>query len=152
MRSSPPAVNILISIFASSQKVPNVISKVNRDELIQMAENLGLDCIVSPKNIIADVLVRYARALDNSKGSNIETLYQLADGKAEALEFNVNPGSKVIGIPLKTLEIRQGILIAGIIRGHNTLIPNGNDMIQSGDNVIIIAAEHRLQDLDDILK
>ena len=144
--------NILISIFASSQKVPNVISKVNRDELIQMAENLGLDCIVSPKNIIADVLVRYARALDNSKGSNIETLYQLADGKAEALEFNVNPGSKVIGIPLKTLEIRQGILIAGIIRGHNTLIPNGNDMIQSGDNVIIIAAEHRLQDLDDILK
>ncbi len=144
--------NILISIFASSQAVPNVISKVNRDELIQMAENLGLDCIVSPKNIIADVIVSYARALENSKGSNIETLYQLADGKAEAVEFNVKPDSRVVGVPLKSLSLKSGILIAGIIRGQKTLIPSGNDMILAGDNVVIIAAERRLQDLDGILK
>lgn len=144
--------NILISIFAASQNVPKVISKVNSDELIAMAENLGLDCIVSPKKIIADVLVRYARALQNSLGSNIETLYQLADGKAEALEFNVKSDSKVIGIPLKELSIKSNILIAGIIRNRRPLIPAGDDMILSGDNVVVIAAEHKLQDLNDILK
>ncbi len=144
--------NILVSIFSSSQSVPNVISKINRDELIPLAENLGLDCIVSPNKIIADVAVSYARALQNSLGSNIETLYRLADGKAEALEFNVKSDSKVINLPLKELSLKRGILIAGIIRGQKTVIPAGNDMLLAGDRVVIIAAEHRLEDLDGILK
>lgn len=144
--------NILISIFAASQSVPNVISKVNGDELVSMAKNLGLDCIVSPKKIISDVLVSYARALQNSLGSNIETLYRLADSKAEALEFNVRENSKVIGIPLKDLEIKSNILIAGIIREQTTIIPAGDDAILPGDSVVVIAAEHKLQDLSDILK
>ena len=143
--------NILISIFAASKNVPNVISKVNRDALDRMAQNLGLDCIVSPHKIIANVAMSFARALQNSLGSNIETLYQLADGKAEALEFNVKSDSKVINIPLKALQLKQSVLIAGILRGQKTIIPAGDDMILEGDNVIIIAAEHRLQDLDGIL-
>ena len=143
--------NILISIFAASKNVPNVISKVNRDALDRMAQNLGLDCIVSPHKIIANVAMSFARALQNSLGSNIETLYQIADGKAEALEFNVKSDSKVINIPLKALQLKQSILIAGILRGQKTIIPAGDDMILEGDNVIIIAAEHRLQDLDGIL-
>ena len=143
--------NILISIFAASKNVPNVISKVNRDALDRMAQNVGLDCIVSPHKIIANVAMSFARALQNSLGSNIETLYQLADGKAEALEFNVKSDSKVINIPLKALQLKQSILIAGILRGQKTIIPAGDDMILEGDNVIIIAAEHRLQDLDGIL-
>lgn len=144
--------NILISIFAASQSVPNVISKVNGDELVSMAKNLGLDCIVSPKKIISDVLVSYARALQNSLGSNVETLYRLADSKAEALEFNVRENSRVIGIPLKDLEIKSNILIAGIIREQTTIIPAGDDAILPGDSVVVIAAEHKLQDLSDILK
>lgn len=143
--------NILISIFAASKNVPNVISKVNRDALDRMAQNVGLDCIVSPHKIIANVAMSFARALQNSLGSNIETLYQLADGKAEALEFNVKSDSKVINIPLKALQLKQSVLIAGILRGQKTIIPAGDDMILEGDNVIIIAAEHRLQDLDGIL-
>ena len=108
--------------------------------------------MISPNRLIADVAVSYARALQNSLGSNIETLYQLADGKAEAVEFNVKPDSKVINIPLKDLQTKKGILIAGIIRGHKTVIPAGNDMIVAGDNGVIIAAEQRREDLDDILR
>ncbi len=144
--------NILLSIFASNQNVDKVIAKVNRDELVGMAENLGLDSVVSPKKIIGDVIVSYARALENSMGSNIETLYKIADGKAEALEFNVKSDSKVVGIPLKELESKKGILIAGIIRNNKTVIPAGDDMILSGDSVVVISSEHRLGDLDDILK
>lgn len=143
--------NILISIFSSSQNVPNIISKVNRTELIMLAQNLGLDCIVTPSQIIADITISYARALQNSLGSNIETLYRIADGKAEVLEFNVKSDSRVVNIPLKDLRCKQGILIAGIIRGQKTVIPAGNDMILAGDRVVIIAAEHRLEDLDGIL-
>lgn len=144
--------NILISIFASTQNVPKVIAKVNRDELSALAEKLGMDCIVSPKKVITDVLIRYARALQNSMGSNIETLYHLMDGKAEALEFNVSPDFAMLGVPLKELKLKPSTLIAGIIRNRTPLIPGGNDVILAGDRVIVVAADHRLQDLSDILK
>ncbi len=143
--------NILMSIFAASQNVPKVIAKVNRDELAVLAEKLGLDSIVSPRRIIADVLVRYARALQNSVGSSVETLYKLMDGKAEALEFLVREEPDVIGIPLKSLRTKPNTLIAGIIRDRKTIIPAGDDMILAGDHVIVLAAERRLQDLSDIL-
>lgn len=144
--------NILLSIFASGQSVPKVIAKVNRQELVRMAENMGVDSVVSPKIMVGDVIVSYARALENSMGSNVETLYKIADGKAEALEFNVRADSKVIGVPLKELQIKKGILIAGIIRNRKTVIPVGDDMILAGDSVVIVAADQGLRDLDGILR
>ncbi|MBQ9861822.1 MAG: Trk system potassium transporter TrkA [Clostridia bacterium] len=144
--------NILISIFASSQNVPKVIAKVNREELSSLAEKLGMDCIVSPKKVITDVLVRYARALQNSMGSNIETLYHLMDGKAEALEFNVSPDFPMLGVALKEMKLKPNTLIAGIIRDRATIIPGGNDSILAGDRVVVVAANRRLQDLSDILR
>ena len=146
-------LNILISIFASSQNVPKVISKVNRNELASMADKLGLDCIVSPKNIVSNVLARYARAIKNSQGTNsIETLYKLMGGSVEALEFNVSKDFKGLKTPLKDMALKPNILIAGIIRGRKSLIPGGNDEILSGDRVVVIVSGQRLLDLNDILR
>ncbi len=144
--------NILISIFAQSQNVPKVIAKVNRDELAYMADKLGVDSLVSPKKLVSDLIITYARALQNSMGSNVETLYKLMDDKAEALEFNTKEDAKITGIPLKELKLKKNILIGGIIRDRKTIIPGGNDMILNGDKVVVIASNHRLQDLSDILE
>ena len=144
--------NILLSFFASSQNVPKVISKVNRPELAAMATRLGLECIVSPRKIIADVLVRYARALHNSMGSTIETLYSLMDDRAEAIEFLVQDEPTLIDIPLKDLQLKPNILIAGIIRNRRPIIPTGDDRILAGDKVVLLVAGQRLQELKDILK
>lgn len=145
-------LNILISIFAQTRGVPKVISKVNRAELAGMAEKLGLDSIISPKKTVSDILARYARALKNSVGSNIETLYSLMDGSVEALEFNVSPDFKGLNIPLKDLSIKPNILIAGIIRGRKAIIPSGNDMISAGDRVVVIVSGQKTFDLADILE
>lgn len=146
-------LNILISIFAQSQNVPKVISKVNGAKLAAMADNLGLDCIVSPKKTVSDVLSRYARAIKNSQGSNsIETLYRLMDGGVEAIEFNVSKEFKGIKTPLKDLALKPNTLIAGIIRGRKSIIPGGMDEILAGDRVVVIVAGQQLIDLDDILR
>ncbi|MBQ8005487.1 MAG: Trk system potassium transporter TrkA, partial [Clostridia bacterium] len=145
--------NILLSFFASSQKVSKVISKVNRDEFASMAARLGLDCIVSPRKTVSDVVTRYARALQNSEGSsNVETLYKLMDGNAEALEFSVKSDFPLLNIPLKDMDLKNEILIAGIMRARKTIIPAGNDVIMSGDKVIIVAAHQRIDDLADIIR
>ena len=145
--------NILISIFAATQKVPTVISKINRNELANMAVKLGLDCVISPKRIVSDVIVRYARALENSRGSNVETLYNIMDDKAEVLEFNVKSDFKQVNIPLRDLELKQNILIAGIIRDRKPIIPSGDDCIMKNDKVIVVVtSEQRLNDLSDIVK
>lgn len=144
--------NVLVSIYAAASCVPKVISKVNRNEIGLMARRLGLDCVVSPKNITSDIFVRYARALENSMGSNVETLYKIMDGNAEALEFRVRPDSKVIDKPLKALEFKRDILIAGIIRGKKTIIPDGEEVILPDDRVIVVSRDKKLHDLSDILE
>lgn len=144
--------NILVSVFAASRKVPKVITKINRPELEAMADDLGLDSVIAPRRTVSDILVSYVRALANTRGSHIETLYRLADDKAEALEFIVSQDAKCIGIPLRDLQMKPGILIAGIIRHHTPIIPSGNDSILAGDRVIVISAKQRLEDLSDIMK
>ena len=146
--------NILISFFAQSQNVPRVIAKVNRNELAAMAEKLGLDSIVSPKKAVSNVVTSYARALENSLGSNVETMYKLMNGSVEALEFNVQSDFKSQHIPLKDMQLKKDVLIAGIIRKRKAFVPIGDDEIIAGDKIIVIAksGDQKMNDLADILR
>lgn len=143
--------NILVSFFALSQGLPKVITKVNRDELHATAERLGLDSLIASRHVSSNVVSRYARALQNSLGSNMEALYRILDGKAEAIEFAVHSDCVLTGIPLSEMRLRSGILIAGIIRGRKTIIPSGTDCIYVGDHIIVLAAGMQIHQLTDIL-
>ena len=144
--------NILLSIFATTKQVKKVIAKVNGSELSDLAEKLGLDCIVTPKQTVSGIITRYARAVANSEGSNVETLYKLMDGMAEAAEFNVAEDFQYKDIPIKDLKLKKNILISGIIRKRKAIIPSGDDIIKTGDKVIVIAAKTVLNDLSDIMR
>ncbi len=144
--------NILLAFFAAAHQVAKVIPKVNRKELGSLAEQLGLETVASPRKIVADMLAQHARALENSMGSNVETLYRLMDDGAEALEFNVKDDPRLVNIPLKTMQLKKQVLVAGINRGREALIPTGDDVILPGDKVVVITAAGRLNDLSDILK
>lgn len=142
--------NILISIFAASQKVPKTVTKINRPELSSMAEKLGADSIVSPKNVTANMIVWYARALQNSQGG-VETVYRLMDNKVEAVEFTVGSDFPAIGVPLRELRRKPNVLIGGILRGRRAVIPTGDDQLLAGDQVVVMATGQRLTELKDIL-
>lgn len=143
--------NILISYYAQSQEVPKVITKVNRDEFIPLANRLGLDTIISPQRAISDLMLRYTRATENTVGSNIETLYKIMEEHAEALKFKVSPDFKYLGIPFKDIRFKENILIAGILRNRKAMVPTGDDVFMEGDKAIVISAGHILRDLHDII-
>ena len=94
----------------------------------------------------------YVRAVKNSEGSNVESLYKLNNGKTEALEFKVTSESSVISKPLSKLKFKNDLQVACITRKRKIIIPKGDDTIEPGDNVIIVTTHHGLQDLDDILE
>ncbi len=143
-------LNVLISSYASSQKVPKVIAKISRPELIPLSEHWGLDTIVSPRKSVANTVVRYARALANSQGSGVETLYKLMDDKVEALEFIAKKELDILDIPFKELKLKPNILIAGIVRNRKIIVPTGSDAITAGDRVIVFSTNHGINDLADI--
>ncbi len=143
--------NILLSYQALSKSSSKVITKINREDFSVMASKLGLDCTVTPRKLMSDVLSRYARALQNSMGSKVETLYKLVEGKAEALEFKVGSDFGFCGIPLKDMKLKKNTLIAGIIRGRKIIIPTGFDQILAGDRVVVLTAGQGMTDLSDIM-
>ena len=114
-------------------------------------ESVGVASVISPKDITADRILGYIRSTNNSRNSNIERLYKLAEGQVEAVEFVAKAKSKVIDKPIKELSLKQNTLIAAIIRGDEVFIPNGNSVIAEGDSVIIISKGRILYELNDIL-
>lgn len=144
--------NILMGLFAQSRNVCKVIAKVNEDHRARMVEKLGLDCTVSAKTATADAILSYVRARKNSQSSaNVETMYQLVDGKVEALEFTIKKEAKYTNVPFKDLSTKPNNLIACIVRNRQIIIPNGDDSMQVGDNVIVVTTEKRMQDIGEIL-
>ena len=144
--------NIITALYAKNRGVDKVIVKVNRDYLSEIIENVGLSSVVSPKDIVAQQLARYVRAMSNSMGGSMETLYRLADGKVEALEFKVSEDSACANIPLKDLKLKPNILISAIIRGSKSIIPDGSSRIQPGDHAVIVAPAGKIGNMDAILE
>lgn len=144
--------NIIMGLFAKTQGVDKIIAKVNEDSRAQMVEEFGIDSIVSTKGATADAIIGYVRARQNSISSaNVETMYQLVDGKIEALEFLVKQETNYTGIPLKDLKTKPNNLIACIGRKRKIIIPSGNDSIQVGDSVVVVTKDKKIQDIRDIL-
>lgn len=143
--------NIIISMYAQKQEVKKVIAKINKTALSNILESVGVASVISPKDITADRILGYIRSTNNSRNSNIERLYKLAEGQVEAVEFVAKAKSKVIDKPIKKLSLKQNTLIAAIIRGDEVFIPNGNSVIAEGDSVIIISKGRILYELNDIL-
>lgn len=53
------------------------------------------------------MIIKYARSMNESLNSNVENLYKLEDGHAEALEFYIKEDSAVTNVPLNRLHIRK---------------------------------------------
>lgn len=144
--------NIILSLYAKTKVKVKTVTKINRIQLNDVIRSLDLDSVVYPKHLTAEMILQYVRATQNSIGSNVETLYKLVDDNVEALEFHIQENSKVSGISLQELDIRQDVLVACICRNDQVIIPKGQDRILPGDSVIVVTTCNGLTDVADILR
>lgn len=144
--------NILISLYVrKSFPRVKVVTKVNRASFQSILSALDVGSVYNSRHSASNLICRYVRAMQNSVGSKVETLYKLLRGRVEALEFRAAEGSPVCGTPLSTLRLKRNILIGSIDRGGKVIIPSGQDTIEPGDTVIVITTITGLSDLSDIL-
>ena len=145
--------NIITSMFAQREGVGKVIVKVNEDAFRIMAGSQKLDSFVLPKNAAAEIVVSYVRAMQHSINTvGIESLHDIAYGKAEVLEFSINGDAPNLGVPIKELDIRRDTLIAAIIRNNQCIIPGGSDTMEKNDTVIAVTTKFGMKGFADIFE
>ena len=145
--------NVMLALYAKSMSKAKKITKVNRNTFDTIIGSLNIGSLIYPKHITSETILQYVRAMQNSIGSNVETLYRLVDGNAEALEFVIKGKSEVTDIPLQELQLKPHILVCAINRKGKIIIPKGQDCIQEGDSVVIITTDcGAYKDIRDIIK
>ena len=144
--------NILISLYIKSVSKAKIITKINNESFDRIITGLGLECVISPKTLTGEYIARYIRAMQNSLGSNVESLYRLHEDRVEALEFRAKSNSRTINTPLSQLNLKDDLQVICISRGGKVILPQGGDVIKPDDSVVVITKHKGLSDLNDILK
>jgi trk system potassium uptake protein TrkA len=145
--------NIMLALYAEKVSQAKVVTKISRIDFAEVIDDLPLGSVVYPKNITAETIVRYVRAMENASGNNVETLYRLLDGQVEAMEFVVRPGStNITGVKLQELGIKKNLLVCAINRHGRIITPTGQDTIEEGDIVVIVTTQKGIRDLGDIVR
>ena len=132
-------LNMILSLYASSQGVSQVITKLSQVDNRSVIDSLSLDRVVCPKDLCCNAIVRYVRAMQNQTGAAL-SVHAIADGQVEAMEFRADENTKHCGVPLKKLKRRANVLIACIIHGSQTEIPNGDSTFENGDTLVVVTS------------
>ncbi len=143
-------LNMIVSLYANSMGVPQVITKLGHISNQSIIDTLELGSVVCPKDLVSNNIVRYVRAMQNQTGAAI-SVHSIADGQVEAMEFLVDEHTKGCGTPLKNLHPKANVLIASITHGSVTEIPNGDSMFHAGDIVVVVTTGRgSIRQLNDI--
>jgi trk system potassium uptake protein TrkA len=145
-------MNIIISLYGSTCKVPQVITKLGRLENNSILDILPVGSVISPKELCCNNIVRFVRAMKNQTGAAL-SVHMIADGQAEAVEFMADDNTLHCDEPLRKLKLKKNVLIVCITHGAQLEIPNGDSSFQKGDTVIVVTGADRvIYQLNDIFE
>ncbi len=135
-------LNILTAAYAKSAGIRRTISIVNKSSYLAIASELGIDSTISPKSCAADAILKFLR------GKNVESVHSILDGRVEVLEIIASPSARVLGVPLKDLEMPENSLILSVTRNGVDHVPDGAFSINHGDSVLIITKKKSIAKIE----
>lgn len=144
--------NVLLSLYAKDVTNAKVITKIDHNSFNELIGKLDLDTVIYPCDITTELILQYVRTKQNAMGNNVENLYKLVEDKVEALEFKVGETAPITGIPLQEMELKDNLIICGIIHNGKFILPNGESTVEVGDRIIIVTSHKKLNDVGDILR
>ena len=130
-------LNMIVSLYATSQGIPQVVTKLGHTGNRSVIDSLSLGSVISPRELVCSNIVRYVRAMENQTGAAI-SVHTIADGQVEAMEFLLDEKTQHCGRPLREIRLKPNVLLVSISHGATTDIPYGDSTFQPGDTVVVV--------------
>jgi trk system potassium uptake protein TrkA len=135
--TSRDEINIIAGMF--SRKVSPTTKTVVRttdEEYLEIwhERELDFDLVVSSERETA-LTVSQLIGVPAARQTDV-----FAGGQVQIVEFDVDGGQRVIGVPLRHADIPPDSKVASIIRGDRIVVPRGQEAIESGDRIIVIGS------------
>lgn len=67
------------------------------------------------------------------------------------VEFKIRNNHDIMGIPLRSLELPPNVLVVGIMRGGEMIIPHGNSTLEYMDNAFFLGATESIDTVEEWL-
>jgi trk system potassium uptake protein len=125
--------NIITSLSAKNHGVFKTIAHVDTREYIHISHSIGVDSLINKKLVAANQVSRYLR-----KGK-VEAISGIYGVEAEFVQYLVTKNNKLTKKPLKSLHFPETAIVAGVIRGEQVFIPDGEFVLQIHDKAIVFA-------------
>ncbi|MGH2524883.1 MAG: potassium channel family protein [Anaerolineales bacterium] len=126
--------------------VPRIIARVNDPKNAWMfTAEMGVDVALNQADILAKLI-----AEEMSLGDML-TLLKLRRGEYSLVEEKLRATSGLLGVPLKDMPLPSTCVIAAVIRHGKVLIPRGNMLFESGDEVLAVVDNASLPALKELM-
>ncbi len=135
-------INMIACLFANMLSPHTIkIARIRNPEFLEnrrifSPDFLNIHLIINPE---AEVVKTILRLMEVPGAADV---VDFAEGKVKLVGIKVLPVSPMAGIRLKDLDrkgLNQGLLIAAIVRGHQMVIPGGEDAIMANDLVYVVS-------------
>jgi len=138
--------NIITSLMAEDAGVFKTIALVDNTDYTHISQNIGIDTIINKKLIAANNIFRFVR-----KGK-VEAITSLHGVNAEIIEFVIQKNNRITKYKVKDLHFPNKAVIAGVIRGEESLIPDGNFQLQLHDKVIVFSLPEAISKVEELFR
>jgi trk system potassium uptake protein len=125
--------NIITSLSAKNHGVYKTIAHVDTREYIHISHSIGVDSLINKKLIAANEISRYLK-----KGT-VDAVSGIYGVDAEFIQYSVCKSNRLTKHPIKDLHFPDTALVAGVIRGEEVYIPDGDFKLQVDDKAIVFA-------------
>lgn len=135
--------NIISSLVAKNHHVKKTIALVENVDYIHLSQSIGVDTMINKKLIAANFIFRYIRKGD------IINLTSIHGVDAEVLEFVIKVESKITRDTLRSLDLPDSVIIAGVIRKGEAIIPKGDFQFRPKDRAVVLCKPESIQQVEE---
>ena len=136
--------NILASLLAKRYGVERAITLINKTSYSSLITTLGIDVVVSPREITASTILQHVRR------GRIRSVHSIRDGYAEVIEAEVMETSPLLGKTLSEAKLPKGVIVGAFIRGEEVVIPRPDTTIKENDRIILLASAEAVKKVEKI--
>lgn len=126
-------INLVAGLLAKRLGAARAFALVDNPALVNLIGDIGIDAIISPR------LLAIGLTLQHIHGAGVRSVAPLLEDRVEVVEAEAVRGSPITQAPIGEVGLERGILIAALRRGDALLLPTGEDRVEEGDLVLMIA-------------